>query len=674
MFKKIFSRNNILRGILFIASVVIISYFLPRTDKFEYEYEMGKPWSYSLLTAPFDIPINLDTASIKHLKDSIDANFISIYKRDNAATSSRLTNLWAKLADVVAPHTNKLLLYTDVKNIYDNGIVDNSTYQRVLEGKLPHIKFVVENVTKLYPTDNIVSVKAAYTKLDSMHISNSVLMRDAEIAEFLVPNIVIDQTLSKKMLDAAYQKVLAPIGLLQKGERIVDRGEKISIQTFTILQTYERMMTDRHKTREESHYPLVGQLLVVTILIASMYVFLSMFRWRFFNDMRKMTFLMLLFTAFTVFAFLISKHTTNGIYVIPFAMIPLIFTIFFDSRTAMFIHISEVFVCTLVATFPLEFVFLQFVAGVTAINSLKELSKRAQLIQCAFFIFLAYSITYIALDIIKVGNIESLNYRYFAYFGVNAVLLSFTYVFIFIIEKMFGFISTVTLVELSDVNNKLLRELSEECPGTFQHSLQVANLAAEAARKVNANVQLVRAGALYHDIGKLSNPAFFTENQHGVNPHEPITPEQSAKIVINHVYDGLKLAEKEKLPGVIREFISQHHGRGKAKFFYTIACNNSETGDVDVAQFTYPGPNPQTKETAIMMMADATEAASRSLTDHTEKSITDLVNKIINSQISDGLLEDSPLSFRDVNLIKQTFVDRLKTIYHTRISYPELNK
>ncbi len=274
----------------------------------------------------------------------------------------------------------------------------------------------------------------------------------------------------------------------------------------------------------------------------------------------------------------------------------------------------------------------------------------------------------------QTGTLDKISVRMFGYFGINAVLISFTYVLVFILEKLFGFVSSVTLVELSDVNNPVLRELSEECPGTFQHSMQVSNLASEAAHRIDANVQLVRTGALYHDIGKINNPAFFTENQHGVNPHDALNPIQSARIVINHITDGLKKADKYKLPEVIKDFISQHHGAGKAKYFYNTYSNTHPDEDVDPAPFTYPGPNPQTKETSILMMADAVEAASRSLKEYTPEAITALVNRIIDSQIADGLHNDSPISFRDVKTIKDAFISRLRTMYHARVSYPTLNK
>ena len=364
----------------------------------------------------------------------------------------------------------------------------------------------------------------------------------------------------------------------------------------------------------------------------------------------------------------------NSVYFIPLAIVPILIVTFFDSRTAFYVAIIQTLICSLAVDDGLEFILLHLPVAAIAINSLQELSKRSQLIRSALLVFVGYCLIAVALCALSEGSVMTIDPKVFFYFAINAIFLSFAYVLIFVLERLFGFTSKVTLVELSDVNNPLLRELSEKCPGTFQHSMQLSNLVSEAAHEIGANTQLARAGALYHDIGKMENPAFFTENQHDVNPHELITPEQSAKIVIRHVADGLRIADKQKLPSVIKAFISEHHGKNVAKYFYTTACNRNNGEPVDPTPYTYPGPNPRSKETSILMMADATEAASRSLKEHTPEAITDLVNRIIDGQIQQGLMKDSPLSFRDVESIKRVFISRLKTIYHTRVEYPELTK
>lgn len=671
------SKDSIIRWILAIGAIAIISYFIPHEDIINYKYSQGRPWAYSLLTAPFDIPINLDSASVASKRDSINDSFVAIYQHDSNVERKAILNLAADLQSKTSlSGYNRNHLVERVRRIYVDGIVDNDTYERIKSGKLPEVRFVVNNIAEPSSTADMHSVRSAYNMLDSIFPDNETqhAMDMVMITRYLIPNVKYDSVESKRMLDQLYQKALAPIGIMQKGERIIDRGDIVTPQTFELLKTYEKLAEDRLVSKEDYKYTSVGQIAIITMLITSLYLFLIYFRRSIIGDVRKMVFLMSFMVLFTIVAFMIISMFGMGVYLVPFAVVPVIVTTFFDSRAALFVHIIEVLICSLVVAFPLEFILTQFLAGVTAIVTVQELSKRSQLVQCAIYIYLIYCITYIAMHIVSDGTIDTVSKHVLGYFGVNVVLFSFSYVLIFLIEKIFGFTSTVTLVELTDVNNPVLRELSEKCPGTFQHSLQVSNLAAEAAHVIGANSQLVRAGALYHDIGKIDNPAFFTENQRGENPHKALTPDLSARIVIEHVQNGLRRAVKAKLPQIIMDFIVQHHGCGKARYFYTQACNANPEKVIDPEPYTYPGPNPQTKETSILMMADATEAASRSLTDHSDASISSLVEKIIDSQIADGLFKESPISFRDVEKIKKTFTDRLCTIYHTRVAYPEAIK
>ena len=363
-----------------------------------------------------------------------------------------------------------------------------------------------------------------------------------------------------------------------------------------------------------------------------------------------------------------------NVYILPYAMLPIIIRVFLDSRTAFLTHVITILICSITLRYPNEFILTQIAAGLVAIFSLRELSQRSQLFRTALLVILTYAAIYFAFELISENDLSKLNVSMYIYFIINGVLLLFAYPLLFLLEKTFGFTSNVTLVELSNINNDLLRRMSETVPGTFQHSMQVANLAAEAAIRIGAKSQLVRTGALYHDIGKMENPAFFTENQSGVNPHKNLSYEQSAQVVISHVTDGLKLADKHNLPKVIKDFISTHHGRGKTKFFY-ISWKNEHPGEEPNEEvFTYPGPNPFSKETAILMMADSVEAASRSLPEYTEESISNLVDKIIDSQVQEGYFKECPITFKDIATIKAVFKEKLKTIYHTRISYPELKK
>ncbi len=676
--KKIFGIGNdvIVRVLLAVGAIALISYFLPKENRIDYHYALGRPWNYSLLTAPFDIPINLDSASAARQRDSINRTFVAIYKHDTSVDRKAILELQQALQGTSLSGQKRNHLIESVRRIYVDGIVDNATYDRIAAGALPEVRFVVNNVAEPTSTANMRSVRSAYAMLDSIFpdADTQTAIDRVRITRYLIPNVICDTAESKRMIDQLYQKALAPIGVMQKGERIIDRGDVVTPQTFELLKTYERLAEDRLVKREDFRYTIFGQIAIIALLIVAFYLFLRYFRWRIFNDNRKMVFLMSFLTLFTIASYGVIAALGSGLYVMPFAVVAVIFTTFFDSRTALFAHIIEVMLCSLVVPYPLEFIMLQFFAGVTAIITVQELSKRSQLVQCAIYIFLIYSLVYVALHVISDGDFSKVSRYVFGCFGINVVLFSFSYVLIFLIEKMFGFTSTVTLVELTDINNPILRELSEKCPGTFQHSMQVSSLAAEAAHAIGANSQLLRAGALYHDIGKIDNPAFFTENQRGENPHKALTPDLSARIVIEHVQNGLRRAVKEKLPQIIMDFITQHHGCGKAKYFFNQAQNASPDTPIDPEPYTYPGPNPNSKETSILMMADATEAASRSLTDHSDEAISNLVSRIIDSQIADGLFKDSPISFRDVEIIKRTFTERLRTIYHTRIAYPELKK
>ena len=676
---KIFNSYNLLRTALFVAAVAIAVWLLPRKGRNSYYYELGKPWVYSLLTAPTDMPIYLDSISAQRVLDSIDVAFVPVYLRDiskekqaQAAYAARVNSSNIELTPL---ERNRLI--NALRKVLDNGIVDQDTYQQIRSGHLPEIRFIHDNTAMSMPTNTLLSARAAYAAIDSLFQGEDYrkAIEETAMSQFLVSNIICDTAATNRLRGEALQRAMAPRGVIQQGERIIDKGDVVTPELYSLLRTYEKIMGQKSGAKVDSHhYPVLGQILYVTLIFSALYCFLFFFRRRTFADNRSIVFIVALVTGFLLLAYLMGESLTYGLYMVPFTIVPILLVVFFDGRTAFFVYITEIMLCTLVSSSPLEFIFVEWIAGVTAISSLKELTRRSQLVRSALFIFIAYCLAYVGVEVMQAGTIDKIATRMFGAFGINAVLISFTYVMVFVVEKIFGFTSTVTLVELSDVNNRLLRELSQECPGTFQHSMQVSNLASEAAHRVGANVQLVRTGALYHDIGKIDNPAFFTENQHGVNPHDALNPMQSARIVIGHVTDGLRRADKEKLPQVVRDFISQHHGRGKAKYFYNTYVNAHPGEEVDPAPFTYPGPNPQTREASILMMADAVEAASRSLKEHTVESIAALVNRIIDGQIADGLHNESSLSFRDVNIIKQSFIERLRTMYHARVSYPELKK
>lgn len=670
------NRKNYLTILMLIAATVIISLALPKHDKITaLSYESGRPWLNPMLTAPFDIPIEHDEAEVQRITDSVSTNFVQIFRRDSKTASNHVALLTKALSThYEVPVSMRQGLINAVNKAYDEGIVDNTTSDAITKGALKRVRILEDNsVAHVVDTRGMHSVRQVYERLDSAYGNGPIdLIEIISINNYLTPNVAIDNEENDKLYNDALSTALAPTGTVQTGEAIIFTGNIVTPQKFTILQTYERMLAERAKENaSSSDMTFVGKIMVIAIILLMFYMFLLSMRYRVAANMRNMVFLISFITLFIVAVFFVVSFRYNFIYLIPFAMVPIIVTTFYDSRIAFFTHMVVVLICMLISRDQTQFIIMQFVAGNIAIALMQELTRRSQLVRCAFLIFVGYSVSFVAITLTSGGELSSIDLHYFMYFGINCVVLSFAYFAIFLVEKLFGFTSIVTLVELSDINNPVLRQLSERCPGTFQHALQVANIASEAALKVGANQQLVRAGALYHDIGKTENPAFFTENQNGVNPHDSLAPDQSAHIVIQHVADGLRIAEKASMPQVIKDLLVQHHGSSITRYFYAQAVKKNGGEPVDPAPFTYPGPKPQTKEAAILMMADACEAAVKSLSDHSEKAIATLVERIIDGQIADGQLKDAPISFKDVEKIKRIFIERLKTFYYTRISYPD---
>ena len=667
-------RNTLIVTALLVLSIILIAtaLFFSREQNRTYSFEVGKPWLHPRLEANFQFDIELDEATRKHIIDSVNQNFAKIYTLDRKKGEQQLALLYRASAG----HVGAPALITAVKKLYDDGIVDNDAANDIRAGK--QLRFLVgNNQLQVVDTRDMRTVAQAYAYLTDSLAGQSYLqeaIKAVDITKFLVPNMKVDEEENDKWLGEDLRNALRSPGTVQAGEAIITRGEIVTAKKASAIESYQNELARRNKQRNvDEMISLLGQILIVATMMLAFYYFMKRLRNQVFSNTRRMVFLITFITVFVIAVFLCVRFKYSLLYVIPFGLVPIIVSSFFDDHTSFFVHIVTVLICSLIASsHQAEFIIMQFLAGIIAIVSVKELTKRTQLVQCAAFIFLAYCVTYIAMTLIAEGDFHSLDKYYFAFFLINCVILSFAFLIIPIVEKAFGFTSSMTLLELADINNPLLRQLSSHCPGTFQHSLQVANLGGEAALEIGANMQLVRAGALYHDIGKIKNPAFFTENQNGENPHDHlIRPEDSAKIVIEHVPNGLKLAEEADLPKVIKDLIAQHHGKGVTRYFYYKAREARPDEEVDPAPFTYPGPNPQTKEAAILMMADACEAATKSLSDHSEEAIGAMVNKIIDGQIADGLLRETPISFRDVETVKKLFVERLRTAYHVRVSYPD---
>ena len=680
--KRPFSYKDLLyKTLIFITTVSIIVYFLPKEGKFNYdEFSINTPWKYGLLQASFDFPIYKNEQQVQKEQDSILATYQPYFHLDKEIGKNmqkKLREDYNKNLRNILPVTNYIrYIERTLENIYNHGILSAEDAALINGDSIKLIQLIDKNIGTEKSTTELYTIKKAYEHLlnvDTAYYDKRILQL-CNLNDYLSPNLIYDKEKSESAKKDLLSKISWSNGYVLNGQKIIDRGEIINEQTYNILLSLRKEWEDRSKSTKETRITIFGQVLFVSMFVLFFMIYLELFRKKYYERKGTLTLLFALVVFFPVILSIMVTQSMGNVYVVPFAMIPIIVGIFLDSRTAFVAHTIIVLLCSITLRYPYEFIVLQMGAGMAAIYSLRELSQRSQLFRTAVIVFVCYALLYFAFALIQDDDLTKLNTRMYIFFGINGILLLFAYPLLFILEKTFGFTSNVTLVELSNINNSLLREMSEIAPGTFQHSLQMANLAAEAANKIGANSQLVRTGALYHDIGKIQNPAFFTENQSGINPHKSLSYEQSAQVIINHISDGLKLAEKHNLPKVIKDFIRTHHGAGVAKYFYISYKNEHPDEEVDISLFSYPGPNPSTKEQAILMMADAVEAASRSLSEYTEESINGLIEKIVDGQVSEGYFKECPITFKDIALIKTLFKEKLKTMYHTRITYPELKK
>lgn len=667
----------------FVAAVILIAVSYPREGKFRYNFTEGKPWKYGLLTAPFDVTIYKTDAEVEAEKDSIkNFNRPFFYSFDNSVVVKALESLsdFEKNAGrekgISAAYFSYLKKELNV--VYSSGLISSTDFDKIGKTQSQELRIKTNNMAVSRQVSTFFTIKSAYEFIIANCPSNldTNVLKEINVNDYLEDNVLYNKELSEKALDEYLSKVMISVGVVQAGEKIIDRGEIVDAQSFRVLSSLQKQTQMRTGSRQYQAMLLLGEIVLICAFIFVFYIYLYLYRPREFYNKKNAIFMLLQITTFCILTgFFSAGQGYFNVYIIPFVIPTIMIRTFIDSRTAMLTHTVTVMICSLMVPFPSEFILLQTAAGFAGIFSLKDLTERSQLIKSAFFVLITYSLVYAGLVLAQEGDITKANWHIFVYFSINFVFLTFTYFLVYFFEKTFGFISGVSMVELSNINKPLLLELSEKAPGTFQHSLQVSNLAASAALKIGANASLVRTGALYHDIGKMLNPEYFTENQSpGFNPHTLLSYQESAKIIISHVSDGVKLAKKHNIPQQIIDFIETHHGTGKAKFFYNCYKNEHPDVAIDESIFHYPGPNPFSKETAILMMADTVEAASRSLREYTGESISSLVNNLIEGQVQDGLLRKAPITFRDIETVKEVFCDKLKTIYHTRISYPELKK
>lgn len=663
---------------LIIITVAIIVFFLPRNSGPQFRYDVGKPWMYSSLIAKFDFPIYKTDEAIKAEKDSIISGFEPYYNYNPAVEQEQVGKFMNAYGEGIPglPYNYVGLIADRLHRLYETGIMDTPQYSTIIRDTTRMIRIVNGKNASSTGIVCVYSTMTAYEKLfsDPLLAAQRQTLQKCNLNEFLQPNLVYDEERSETEKSDLMSGIALASGMVLSGQKIIDRGEIVDEHTFRVLNSFEKETKRRSATVRAIPSTIAGQVIFVGILIIIFTTFLGLFRKDYFEKPRSIFMLYTMITLFPILVSLMMSHNILNVYVLPFAMTPIFIRVFMDTRTAFIAHVTMVLICAAAVKYQYEFIIVQLVAGLIAIYSLRELSQRAQLFKTALLVTIGSCAIYLALQLMQDNSITTMDHSMYKYFVVNGVLLLFAYPMMLIIEKLFGFVSNVTMIELSNTSKELLRRLSEVAPGTFQHSIMVSNLAAEIANKIGAKAQLVRTGAIYHDIGKMKNPAYYTENQVGDNPLDKMPRIDAAQIVISHVTEGLKLAEKYNLPGVIKDFIKTHHGTGKTKFFYISYKNEHPDEPVDDSLFTYPGPDPFTREQAILMMADTVEAASRSLKEYTEESISSLVNKLIDQQVSDGYFKYCPITFHDIAVAKQVLAERLKAIYHTRTSYPELKQ
>jgi putative nucleotidyltransferase with HDIG domain len=701
-------KKGILRFYIVIAFVLvygIIVLIFPKERKFEFEFKSGAPWMHEDLIAEYDFPILKSDARMRTERDSIKQNFVPYFVKDSSialksidAFQSAFETQWeqfvksknkssaldlklynsqiSKLSDSLR---NDLVF--QLQSIYSKGLI-----------KIPdslnqaNFDFFVlnEGVSYAAITDTVYHLdqiqeylvdiaKNRIGKIDKQSPLFEEFLAAFQFENSLKPNLIYDEQTNKKLLNEKLESLSSTSGLVQKGELIIQQGGIVDDESYIVLTSLKKEY-EANASITNKGLLILGISLLYLATAFALFMFLLNFKPKILNSARKISFVLLQVLVFTGLAMLISRNPDISLYVIPFVIVPMMVQTFFDDRTALFVHIIVIMMVGFVAPNGFEFVFIQMIAGIVAVFSLKNIQQRKRMFVTAFYVLMTYAGLFFSLQIMYSGGLPHINWVDFAWFGGSALLILFTIPLIWVYEKIFGFISDATLMELTDTNHPLLRKLAEKAPGSFQHSMQVANLAEAVGRVVGGNPLLIRTGALYHDIGKAGTPEYFVENQSGFNPHEKLEFDESAEIIISHVTRGVEMAKKAKLPESVIDFIRTHHGIGKAQYFYRSYLNKYPDKEIDEAKFTYPGPSPRNIENAILMMADSIEAATRTLKEYSEESISKMVNSIIDSQLAAGQFDYVDITLKKISLAKKVFTEKLLSIYHTRIEYPELNK
>ena len=616
--RKLKWRNFLSRTLLVLITVLLIVWALPRNESKQFRYDIGKPWMYGSFIAKFDFPIYKTDEAIKEQEDSLLETYQPYYNYDPSVEKKQVSKFLADYQNGIPglPHNYVRLIADRLHRLYQAGIMDTPEYNEAYRDSTSQVRLVSGNSAQSISLGCVYSTLSAYEQLfiDEQIAMQRPILQRCNLNNYIEPNLIYDKGKSETERNDLLSSIPPASGMVMSGQKVIDRGDIVDEYTYRVLSSFEREIKRRSATQTQITNTIIGQVIFVTLMVFLFTMYLGLFRRDYFNKPRSIAMLYTLITLFPVVVSLMMRHNFLSVYMLPFAMVPIFVRVFMDSRTAFVCHVTMILICTTAVRYQYEFIIIQLVAGLIAIYSLRELTRRAQVFKTAILVGIGSTFVYLALQLMQDNDFSSMDHDMYYHFVVNAVLLLIAYPMMYIIEKMFGFVSSVTLFELSNTNRGLLRDLSEIAPGTFQHSITVGNLAAEIANKIGANALLVRTGALYHDIGKMKNPVFFTENQAGVNPHDTLSYQESARIIISHVTEGVKLAERENLPTIIRDFIVTHHGTGITKFFYIKYKNEHPEEEVDPAPFTYPGPNPFTREQAILMIADGVEAASLSST------------------------------------------------------------
>jgi HDIG domain protein len=639
----------------------------PQRTHFDKKYEVGKPWHYELLTAPFDFPVYKTKIELSAERDSIKRFFVPYYITDLSKKKSALSAL---MADSLIDRETRYYLQKAIQNIYKKGVISQAEYDDFQKLQLKYINVSdSSNIWRKVEVKSLLTPSSAINYISSTYPISTSRLDSLNVSRFVVVSLNMDKNKSDMTLNELLKSIPLSSGMVQAGERIIDKGEIVKYEQGKILDSLAKEYS-QNAPDKDNRLVSIADIFMIAALLSLFVVYVVLFRPEFIR-LKNAAFIILMILIVIGAASLIMNYEPDMIDLVPFTLMAIIIRIFFDGRTALFVHNIVVLIVALFVPSPFIFIMLHIPAGMIAVSTLKQLTHRAQLVRSALSIFITYALIYSCCTIIDTGNFVFTWHPYLV-FAINALLLLFAYILIYIFEKMFGYLSDVTLVELSNINNKLLMEFSAKAPGTFQHVIQVSTLVTAIAQKINANTLLARTGALYHDLGKMKNPMCFIENQvSGFNPLNDLTYQEAARIIISHVDDGVKIAEQNSLPKQIINFIRSHHGRSVVKYFYIKAQNESPDVTIDKSLFTYNGILPQTKEEAILMMADSVEAASRSLKEYSEETIGKLVDDIINGQVADQAFKESPLTFKHVEIAKSVLKEKLINIYHSRIEYPK---